>query len=675
MASGVSHSGMHAGARRWLLGRVRSLRCYGRHWQQRSGDAFTRAYARSVSHRAPLLYLAVIFNALLVAWAFRARAPVAMLLVVPGIVALAANRALYWMPARVAARPVERLRNDITSMHRLGGWGALVFVAWSLGLYPYGDAGLRELLHFVIAVTMFAAVLGMAHAPETAIRLALAFTVPWSLFVLATGHPDAAAISLAQVFVTAILLTMTQVQHRDFVRLELSRQLLQRREQQAAELASAHYRQATVDHLTGGRNRRAILACLEEHLTAPDDANRPWLALFDLDGFKHVNDTYGHAAGDHVLSAVNQRIGQIAGVSAHGRLGGDEFAILFDGSFTADAVLAAARVLSQAIREPIAFNGATLRLCGSIGLHRVQGAAASTCLERADAALYKAKNLGDGAIVAFGPEDEVALQQRSTAMRQFNDCALEERLRLLYQPIFDCRDNRIVGMEALARWSPDGVEWQSPGEFLATAEATGRTGELTRLVLARTLAECRPWETGLEVSINLAARDVVREGLAETIAEIVAEAGASPSMVMLEVTERALQLDPKRAATQLLAFREQGFRIALDDFGAGWSSLSQLRDLPLDRIKLDRELVGALATDPGARAVTGMIVALAWQLGIGCSIEGVESAAQAEAARALGIHLMQGYHFGRPEPAHVALRVYAGQDAEKLAAASAVRIG
>jgi EAL domain-containing protein (putative c-di-GMP-specific phosphodiesterase class I) len=146
-------------------------------------------------------------------------------------------------------------------------------------------------------------------------------------------------------------------------------------------------------------------------------------------------------------------------------------------------------------------------------------------------------------------------------------------------------------------------------------------------------------------------------------------------MVMLEVTERALQLDPKRAATQLLAFREQGFRIALDDFGAGWSSLSQLRDLPLDRIKLDRELVGALATDPGARAVTGMIVALAWQLGIGCSIEGVESAAQAEAARALGIHLMQGYHFGRPEPAHEALRVYAGQNAEKLAAASAVRIG
>ena len=661
---------MCASAWRWLRGSVRSVRCYGRHWQQRSGDSFTIAYARSVSHRAPLLYLAVIFNALLVAWAFSARAPLPLLLVAPGIVGMAASRALYWLPARVATRSVERLRTDITAMQRLGGWGALVFVAWSLGLYPYGDTGQRELLHFVMAVTMFAAILGMAHAPETAIRLALAFTLPWSLFVLATGHSDALAMSLAQVFVTAILLTMTQVQHRDFVRLELSRQLLSRRERQTAELASAHYQQATVDHLTGGRNRRAILECLEEHLSGPEDTVQPWLALFDLDGFKHINDTYGHAAGDHVLRAVNQRIGQIAGVTAHGRLGGDEFAILFDGAFDTDTVTAAARALSTTIRAPIPFNGATLRLCGSIGLYRVQGSTASACLERADAALYKAKELGDGAIVAFGAEDEIALQRRITVMRQFNDCALGERLRLLYQPIFDCRDGKVVGMEALARWSPDGVEWQAPGEFLAIADATGRTGELTRLVLARTLAECRPMETGLEVSINLAARDVVREGLAEAIAGIVTEAGASPSSVMLEVTERALQLDPKRAAAQLIALREQGFRIALDDFGAGWSSLSQLRDLPLDRIKLDRQLVGALATDPGARAVTGMIVALAWQLGIGCSIEGVESEAQANAARALGIHLMQGYHFGRPEPAAEVLRVYAG-----LAPGSAVGIG
>ncbi len=654
-----------------LRGFVRSLRCYGRHWQQRPGDAFTEAYALSVSHRAPLLYLVVIFNTLLVAVCFHRTAPELLLLVGPFMSLVAVQRAWHWLPDKVAGRSVEQLRVDLEGMQRLGGWAALLFVSWSLALYPYGDPGQRELLHFIIAVTMFCGVLGMANSPQTALRFGLAFTVPWSLFMLASGHPDAIPIALSQVFITVILLAMTQIQHRDFVRLELSRQLLVRRERQTAELASAHYRQATVDHLTGGRNRRAILANLEEYLAAPDGAVRPWLALFDLDGFKHVNDTYGHAAGDHVLRTVNQRIGQIEGVTAHGRLGGDEFAILFDSAYDAEAVLAAARMLSRAIREPIAFNSASLRLFGSIGLYRADGDTVSTCLERADAALYKAKEQGDGAIVAFGPEDEIALERRIAVMRQFNDCSLEDRLRLLYQPIFDCRDGRVVGMEALARWSPDGIEWQAPGEFLAIADATGRTGELTRLVLARTLAECRPWETGLEVSINLAARDVVRGGMADTIAAIVEEAGASPASVMLEVTERALQLDPKRAAAQLEAFREKGFRIALDDFGAGWSSLSQLRDLPLDRIKLDRELVGALASDPGARAVTGMIVALAWQLGIGCSIEGVESEAQANAARALGIHLMQGYHFGRPEPAARAMRLYAGL----LGPASAVRVG
>ncbi|MBX9885795.1 MAG: diguanylate cyclase, partial [Novosphingobium sp.] len=278
---------------------VRSLRCYGRHWQQRPGDAFTEAYALSVSHRAPLLYLVVIFNTLLVAGCFLGAAPLALVAIGPVMSLIAAQRAFHWLPDKVLRRPIEQLRTDLQAMQRLGGWGAVVFVAWSLGLYPYGDAGQRELLHFIIAVTMFSAILGMANSPQTALRLGVAFTLPWSLFLLASGHPDATAIALAQVFITVILLAMTQIQHRDFVRLELSRQLLVRRERQTAELASAHYRQATVDHLTGGRNRRAILSCLEDYLAAPDDAVRPWLALFDLDGFKHVNDTYGHAAGDH----------------------------------------------------------------------------------------------------------------------------------------------------------------------------------------------------------------------------------------------------------------------------------------------------------------------------------------------------------------------------------------
>ena len=636
----------------------RALRSLGHHWRQRPGDSFTLAYAINLSHRLPLLYLIVFFDLVLLSVRFAGTAPIAQVLLGPLLGIYAVLRGIYWMPARVLRRSIVVQRRDIDRMRRLGAISALLFAAWSLSLYPYGDINQRAMIHYLLAVTMFSGILGLAHSPQTALGIAAAFTIPSTAYFLAVGHPNVVYVSLVQLVVTGIALTITHGHHRDFVRLELARQKLARRERRTAQLATAHYRQATVDSLTGGMNRRAILACLQAEMESTG-LLRPWLALVDLDGFKHVNDTYGHSAGDHVLLSVSHRIGETRGVIAHGRLGGDEFAILFDGGLDSRAVSAAARRLSAAIREPICHNNATLRLCASIGLHRLRGEGVSGSLERADAALYKAKTRGDGAIVLFSADDEVALQQRIAITRQFNDCALDDRLKLLYQPIYDLRESRVIGVEAFARWSPDGVNWQAPGTFMAIAEATGRTAELTRLVLARALQEFRPWENGLDLSINLCPRDVHRDGVVEAITSIVHAAGASPSSIVLEVTERALMDDPKRATIQLQAFREQGFRIALDDFGAGWSSLSQLRDLPLDMIKLDRALAAALSDDPGARAVAGMIVALAWQLGIGCTIEGIESAAQVEAARGLGINLMQGYHLGRPEPAGIAL---AGMD-------------
>jgi len=191
--------------------------------------------------------------------------------------------------------------------------------------------------------------------------------------------------------------------------------------------------------------------------------------------------------------------------------------------------------------------------------------------------------------------------------------------------------------------------------FMAMAHATGRMGEVTRIVLTQALQECLPGGNAIALSINLSAHDVVRDGIAEALADIAAAAGGSPADLILEVTERALLDDPRRATRQLEALRARGFRIALDDFGAGWSSLSQLRDLPLDLIKLHGALAEALPGDPGARAVAGMIVALSWQLGLDCTIKGIETAAQAEAARALGITRMQGFFFGTPDSAAVVL--------------------
>lgn len=613
-------------------------------FRQHDGYAFTQAYAHSLAHRLPLLYMVVVFDMGLLVVRFAGKAPPLLLAVGVVICGFSASRAWHWSPARVRRRPVQQMRRDLERMGQIGGFSGLLFVSWGLSLYPYGDLNSRSLIHYMLAVTMISGVLGLTHAPATALRIAFAVVVPSSLVFVIAGHPNAIYIALVQCVVTAILLVVSYGHHRDFVRLELSRQQLARRERATARLADEAQMRATIDPLTGGLNRRAILDRLER-----DMANsHPWLALIDLDGFKHVNDTYGHAAGDEALKVISHRLGLLPGVAAHGRLGGDEFAVLFDPALEGPGVAAAAAGLIGAIRTEIPHNGASLRLSASVGLHRAHGHGISGALERADAALYKAKDRGDGSVVLFGPEDEVALRERIEVTRRFNDCALDDRLRLLYQPIYDIDEGRVVAMETLARWSPDGIHWQSPGAFLAIAEATRRTGELTRIVLARALAECRPQETGVDLAINLSPRDVIREGVPETIAAIVREAGVSPRSITLDVTERAIMSDPRRAAAQLHLFREHGFRIALDDFGAGWSSLSQLRDLPLDMIKLDRELSAALPHDAGARAIAGMIVALSTQLGIACILEGVETQEQVAVGRALGIRNMQGYHFGRP---------------------------
>lgn len=648
---------------RWRLpGRpLRDARSGISGWHHREGENFTLAYAHSLSHRLPLLYIVVFFDLLLVAFRFRDIAPVWLIAVGPTFLGgFALWRAFYWRPSAVGQRSIKVLQRDLAVMSWLGAAAGFLLAVWCMALYVHGDWAAQSFIHYIIAVTLFSGILGLGHSPMTALRIAIATTIPTTGQIVFSGHPNAVMVMLVQVVVTTLLLLITNGHHRDFVRLELSRQQLARREREAARLADENLRNATVDPLTGGLNRRAILERLEEEIARTRaGAQRAWLALIDLDGFKHINDTYGHAAGDTVLQAVANRLDSLERVHCFGRLGGDEFAAMLDPALDPDSVRDIATALSELLRAPVRHGSAVLRLSGSIGVHRMEGRSVSDCLERADTALYKAKEQSDGAVVVFSPDDEAELQGRAAITRLFNDSNLADRLKLVYQPVVDAEGGNggggIIGFEAFVRWSPDGERWLAPAQFMAMAEATGRTGELTRMVMARALRECPAWRHGRWLAINLSPRDVMRTGTADALARLVEEHGAPPHSIILEVTERALMVDPKRAEAQLHAFRARGFRIALDDFGAGWSSLNQVHSLPLDMIKIDQELSRALASDPGARSLVGTIVSLAWQLGIDCTIEGVEDEAQAATARALGVRLMQGYHLGRPMMAADAL--------------------
>ncbi|WP_068073760.1 putative bifunctional diguanylate cyclase/phosphodiesterase [Novosphingobium lentum] len=616
-------------------------------------DALTDAFAGLLSHRLPLVYGVVLFNIGILSGRFSGVAPRFLTVTAPLMLTMVImQRLLYWLPVFVRHRPRERVVRDLQMLSMVGAGMALLLVSWVMALYPYGGESHKSLVHYIVAITCCISILGIGQSPFTSLAIGAAVIVPTSWTFLTHGHSNAVQVVLVQFVMTFLLVAITDGHHRDFIRLERAKHKLERRTAKAARMSEANRLLATIDPLTGALNRRAILAQLE-NAVSQSAARSPWLVLLDLDGFKHINDTYGHAAGDTVLKAVATRLSGDPAISTFGRLGGDEFALLLDGKHDLDAARAILAQVSDKMREPIDHKGVNLRLTASTGLGMTKGLNVSECLERADAALYKAKDLGDGASAIFTAADERALEERTAITRQFHDCELERRVRLLYQPIIDTDgEGTIVGFEAFARWSPDGRRWLAPGRFMELAEATGRTGELTRIVLARALDECRAWEHGRTLAINLAPRDVLREGTVDVLAQIVADAGAPTQSIVLEVTESALLIDPARTTEQLAAFRAAGFRIALDDFGAGWASLAHIHKLPLDMLKIDQGLSRAMATDPGARAIAGTILNLAWQLGLDCTIEGIENEAQAATARALGVRLMQGYHFGRPQPAH-----------------------
>ena len=626
------------------------------HATKSHGDDFTRASGNNTAKRLPLLYCVILFNIVLLATGFHGTAPLWLTVWIPAVLfGLVAMRAIHWLPGRVARRSNPAIEGDMRRMSVIGPVGSFVLAMWGLALYPYGNLGQQSLVHYITAITCFSGILGLAQSPVTALRVGLVVMIPSTVFFLLQDHPNRWAVSAMQCVVTVLLMMITRRHFGDFVALELSRSELAEQVGVSARQAETNRRQATVDSLTGVANRRAILARLGDAL-ADSETSPPWLALLDLDGFKQVNDTYGHGAGDAVLCTVTERIEQVDQVSDFGRLGGDEFALLLPGELSVETVQKVLGELSAVIREPIRHGDESLRIACSIGIRRTQrGDKAADCIERADAALYKAKGAQTGWIAEFTPADERALAERRAITRVFNSADLESQIALVYQPIVDADSGATVGFEALARWSPDGREWLLPGRFVHLAEATGRIGELTRVVLAKSLAECRAWEHGCSLSINLSARDILSDDAAEWIGAIVAAAAAPPAAIVLEVTESALLTDYNRAAANLVALRNQGFRIALDDFGTGQSSLSHVHRLPLDQLKIDQGFARDLARDPGARAITGTIVALARQLGLTCTIEGIETVEQQIAARALGVRHMQGWLFGRPAPAAEAL--------------------
>jgi diguanylate cyclase (GGDEF)-like protein len=411
-------------------------------------------------------------------------------------------------------------------------------------------------------------------------------------------------------------------------------------------------RQAVTDELTGLANRRALFERLRRGIAAHDELA---LLLIDLDGFKEVNDSLGHNAGDLLLREIGPRLrDELRDSDMLARLGGDEFGVVLEGAGVDDALAVAARI-RNALERPIDVEGLALMVDASIGVATfpLHGNDAEALMQYADVAMYHAKAARTGCEV-YTPERDASSRDRLALLGRLRHAIDADELLLHYQPKAELSGGDVVAVEALVRWQHPERGLLGPGEFLPVAEQTALMRPLTLRVLDAALADCRRWlDSGrtLGVAVNLAVANLIDRGFPAEVAAALDRHGVPAELLQLEITENVVMADPTRALEVLDALRELGVGLSLDDFGTGHSSLAYLLRLAVDEIKIDRSFVAEMVEDPGAAAIVRHTIDLARSLQLRVVAEGAEDEETWTALERAGCDLGQGYFLSRPVPA------------------------
>ncbi len=428
---------------------------------------------------------------------------------------------------------------------------------------------------------------------------------------------------------------------------------------QAAADRLAH--QATHDPLTDLPNRTWVVERLGAALAHPGTGALAVLFL-DLDRFKLVNDSMGHAAGDELLVTVARRLNSgVRPGDSVGRLAGDEFVVICEDLGDRDLAVRIAERLLAVLAPPIEARDHSrrpMKVTASVGIAFASDASVSPddLLRDADVAMYQAKQRGPGRIEIFDERLRATIQQRLDTQEDLRQAIAEGELCLHYQPIVDVAAGTVIGLEALVRWRHPQRGMLAPHEFVAIAEDSGLIVPLGSWVLREACGQAARWRDAdpltvdLRVSVNLSAQQLADTALVPTVAHVLDDTGMDPDRLWLEITESTIMADPEAARTTLADLRRLGVHLAIDDFGTGYSSLAYLRRFPVEALKIDRSFVQEVGTSAENDAIVSLITSLASTLGLEVVAEGVESAAQVEALQRLGCDVVQGYLFGRPLP-------------------------
>ena len=428
------------------------------------------------------------------------------------------------------------------------------------------------------------------------------------------------------------------------------------------------------DQLTGLPNRLYLAAHLPGDLEEAKKAGSMLAVLFlDLDRFKHINDSRGHETGDKLLKTVAQRVrSTVRTQDVVVRMGGDEFVVILKGVKETGQVSETAERINQALSAPMVVDGRTLVTTVSIGvaLYPHDGLDMGELLRHSDTAMYQAKDRGRNNFQVFSPVMDRRLKERIAIETSLRTALQSQQLDVHYQPIVNIESNCVVALEALLRWKHPSHGYVRPERFMGIAEETGLMVPIGDFVLQRAVEDAVRWRqaggTLVPIAVNVSAVQLQRSNLAESISRLTRQHGLEPSLLQVELTEGAVferrdARNPDASQDAVASLRELGVRIAIDDFGVGYSSLSYLKRWRVDALKIDRSFVRDLVTDLSDLAIVSAIIAMARHLHIEVVAEGIEGWQQLEKLRQLGCGFAQGFLIARPAPAQDCAQYLSGK--------------
>jgi diguanylate cyclase (GGDEF)-like protein len=411
-----------------------------------------------------------------------------------------------------------------------------------------------------------------------------------------------------------------------------------------AEHAASH------DFLTGLPNRVALKAIFDDKGNADGLENHnAAIVFFDLDGFKQVNDAYGHDIGDRLLRSCSVGFSYLTqDKGTLGRVGGDEFAVLITGVDAQNEAVDLAHAFIEFLREAFTFEGRDIKISTSVGIAcgHARQLSIEELLRRADIAMYQAKKDGGNRVALYNAEIDMKLREKVALAALLRDAIKGERISVAYQIVVDAQ-SQPSGVEALARWISQDGELISPDIFIPLAEENGLIEDLGNYVLRQACKDAVHWE-GLILSVNVSPVQFHNPRFYDIITGILAETGFPPERLDLEVTERHLVSDPEQAFNTMDRLRKHGISLSLDDFGTGYSSIGYLKRFKFDRLKLDQSICSEVISDVNAQQMIQGTIAIAKSLGLEVAAEGVENTYQAQFLRLAGCRWLQGYCFGEP---------------------------